>query len=202
MTVPTCAYLLQPSANKDHGHEHHGHGGAHKTDERKNATEDTVPRDEDEEEASEPSADAMAETSSSEDANEHANNPEKTDDVEGGASSTEGDDDETVEQSAAEETHEESEDDTGHKSNLPRFKGPTKDGPASDEKKHVPDESKGAAKKRIESGYGHRQGPDEPVDPEKSGSLKDQVRTIIPHCLRALAWTKKHSRSRTTIELY
>ena len=40
----------------------------------------------------------------------------------------------------------------------PQFKGPTKDGPASDQRTSYPD-SKGAQKKRINSSYGKTQEP-------------------------------------------
>ena len=57
-----------------------------------------------------------------------------------------------------------------------RGKGATKDGPAGDTRKHIPD-AKGYNKKRIESDYGHSQSPDtsEENEPDKG----DKVNSIL-----------------------
>ncbi|MCJ1437914.1 hypothetical protein MMC27_007301 [Xylographa pallens] len=58
-----------------------------------------------------------------------------------------------------------------------RGKGATKDGPAGDTRKHIPD-AKGYNKKRIESDYGHSQSPDkseenEPDKGDKAATAKE-----------------------------
>lgn len=61
-----------------------------------------------------------------------------------------------------------------HASDLPLGKGPRRDSPPGDRREHI-DDSKGTGKKRIESEYGHRQGPDQPGASEGTGFVKDEV---------------------------
>ena len=57
-----------------------------------------------------------------------------------------------------------------------RGKGATKDGPAGDTRKHIPD-AKGYNKKRIESDYGHSQSPDtsEENEPDKGDKVNSTI---------------------------
>lgn len=61
-----------------------------------------------------------------------------------------------------------------------RFKGPTKDTPPGDTRKHIPD-AKGANKKRIESDYGKPQGVAEGDDAtvQEPGNVKDEVCGVL-----------------------
>lgn len=169
VTVPTCAYLLRPKEKHHHDGGDHGdkHEGDSSSEEHSTAEhDDTAPEPVDE--------------SSNEDvseSHEHSSTDETQESDGQKESSNESDSANDESQSETPNTSEdESKDSTKQSIELPRFKGPAKDGPPEDSIRHT--EGKADANKlRIESGYGHRQGPPEKggLSEDESGSLRDEA---------------------------
>ncbi|KAL9606673.1 MAG: hypothetical protein Q9179_000195 [Wetmoreana sp. 5 TL-2023] len=180
VTIPSCAYLLQPDPNKGHGHGHdEGEHGEHEG--RKEGEEDS-------EEVVE------SEGEQPEDDQEGGEQGSHGDSNEGEGTS---DDDSTKPDSGDQSRPDHSVQDAGQGSpDKPRgedpkatgsykkdsgsnvegvrFKGATsggtEEGVQGDTRKHIPD-AKGGAKKRIESDYGKMQGVLNEADPENTDKV-------------------------------
>ncbi|MCJ1370735.1 hypothetical protein MMC20_001948 [Loxospora ochrophaea] len=157
VTVPSCAYLLQPSPSKGHGSGEHDHAehDEHETD--------------GDDESEEGSAGEEEGAEKQEEVDKSDEQPESSGD-DGTLSSGESDDSasETGEQQDTPDTSDDEkpgneayETEGGGNVEGVRFKGATKggtkEGEQGDTRKHIPD-AKGANKKRIESHYGMQQG--------------------------------------------
>lgn len=178
MTVPTCAYILQPKQKSDHGQGHNDdHHEEDSTSEEHSLAEhdETVPESSGEQSQEEGS-----------ESHEHAAPTETQDSDVQQESSTDSDSDD--EESRSVETpntsEDESEDRAEHSDSLPKFKGPRKDGPAPDNRMDLPGKAD-AGTRRINSAYSHSQGlPDKGgFSEDESGSLKDEVRGIFRYVL-------------------
>jgi hypothetical protein len=198
--VPSCAYLLQPSAKKghEHGHGDEGHG-EHEEHEEHNEHEEPEEHEEQEEAPEgENAAEASSEGEGDHDSElkgdeapdkpvpQNAGDHEKDNDSEGSEDSDggEGEHQDTPDTSD-DEFSKNVEHRTGPGGDVEgvQFKGATKDGGTGDIRKHIPD-AKGGNKKKIESDAGMRQGvaDNEPMR-DAEGSHKDKVRTSPPTSL-------------------
>lgn len=166
ITLPCIWYLWPPSQkNHEHDHEHaHGHGNhdhiSHKDDDESSDGADNAEDTESSEAAEKERADKQLETDSVK--SDDSDNQEGEQDT----PDTSDDDSDT--------TQHEKED--GSEVQGVTFKGPTKNTPPGDTRKHIPD-AKGANKKRIESDYGKRQGVAEGDDAtvQEPENVKDKV---------------------------
>ncbi|MCJ1259658.1 hypothetical protein MMC24_007497 [Lignoscripta atroalba] len=192
VTVPSCAYLLQPNPNKGHGHGHdgegHGEHGEHEegeegeNDEGQEEHEESSPDDQETgdgaegkegEESSEGAAD-QSESGGGQD-------PEKSDDSDSDGGEQQDTPDTSDDEGEANVPHEK---EGGGDVKGVQFKGATsggtKDGEQGDTRKHIPD-AKGANKKRIESDYGLRQGvDDEGFDRNEDGTKSERATASKP----------------------
>ncbi|KAI9810542.1 MAG: hypothetical protein M1827_006215 [Pycnora praestabilis] len=195
VTLPTCAYLLQPSEDKGHGHGHahdNKHGGEEHADNKHEESEESEEKAEgDEEEGSEQDSghegeeqneerkedQGEAKAEESEEKSESQDAP-KEDSQSDDSGSDDGDNAHTPDTAGAEDLKKTSKNDEAHVTEKGgnvegvRFKGATsggtEEGEQGDTRKHIPD-AKGGAKKRIESHYGNRQG----VSPDDASSDED-----------------------------
>ncbi|KAI9718118.1 MAG: hypothetical protein M1812_004376 [Candelaria pacifica] len=190
ITLPTCAYLLQPSNDKGHGH------GGH--DENEKHGEEPEDLEESKEDSSEESQEEGGVDEGGEEVHKSDTNPENSD--EKGESQPDSTDDSKPEDSGKEEGKSDESESGGEKSqgtaevykgddephevesgrNVEgvQFKGATSGGSKEgkmeqgDTRKHIPD-AKGGAKKRIESDYGMKQGSTDKVkDTDPTGTVK------------------------------
>lgn len=188
ITVPTCAYLLQPKSHEEHHHEDH-HGHEDEQAEKAHGEEALVEEDraghqegqeddgtkeqhDDAQGAEEPSGQKAQESTQSDESSERLSEeskPEKSD-------ISESQDDGPLARFMDDggEMDPKEKEDRAHASDRPLGKGPRRDSPPSDSREHIPD-AKGAAKNRIDSEYGHRQGPERPEVPAATDFVKDQV---------------------------
>ncbi|KAI9789287.1 MAG: hypothetical protein M1835_001769 [Candelina submexicana] len=201
VTLPTCAYLLQPSSDKGHAHEGHEDHEEHAKElegEGEEGAEEHSPEDSKEEtEAEEGGTEVGTSDTKSEQAeSKHEPEPRSTDDPMSEDSS------EVEDKSDESEDHEEKKqgiaepykgDDEPHEvesgGNVEgvQFKGATSGGTKEgkneqgDTRKHIPD-AKGGAKKRIESDYGLKQGvSDKAKATDPTGTVqKDQAAAAKP----------------------
>lgn len=166
ITLP-CIWYLWPPSKKSHEHEHgheHGHEHddqiSHKDDEESSDDAGNAENTESTEAAREERADKQVETESVK--SDDSDNQEG----EQGTPDTSDDESDTF-------LHEK---EGGNEAEGVKFKGPTKNGPPGDTRKHIPD-AKGANKKRIESDYGERQGVAEGDDAtvQEPGNVTDKV---------------------------
>ncbi|MCJ1319598.1 hypothetical protein MMC15_004934 [Xylographa vitiligo] len=175
VTVPSCWYLLQEGPAKPSHHEP-GNDESHEDFEAARKGTDSADGDEDEGKDGEKVGD---EGEKSEDGGESSDESEI-------AKSGSGDDDgeksdesppsgtEGEKQGSSDPSGNQDPENTVHETEAGedvegvRGKGATKDGPAGDTRKHIPD-AKGYNKKRIESDYGKAQSPDrsEETEPDK-----------------------------------
>ncbi|KAI9793097.1 MAG: hypothetical protein M1816_000995 [Peltula sp. TS41687] len=195
ITAPTCYYLLQPKSHDEHHHEDHDHGDKHVEE----AHEEEAPGEEEKPGTHEEHKD--------DDANEHQEDEQSSGEAsdqnahettqsgkggEGGEQISEVSKPEPSDVSESQddgplarfmgdggEMDDEEKDDRAHVSDLPLGKGPRRDSPPADTRKHIPD-AKGAAKKRIESEYGHRQGAEESDIPPATDFVQDKPATSKP----------------------
>ncbi|MCJ1305299.1 hypothetical protein MMC08_008113 [Hypocenomyce scalaris] len=165
VTVPSCAYLLQPNPDKGHGHddpehEGRGHQGHVEHEETSEGGDD-----------SEQGGDAKDETQSGDDTSKSDKEEGKSDD----SDSEGGEQQDTPETSDDEEPKKEiQEKDGGGDVEGVRGKGATKEGKPGNTRKSFPD-AKGGNKKRIESDYGKKQGHDpEGETREEDGNIRDK----------------------------
>lgn len=169
ITLP-CIWYLWPPSKKGHGHEHgHGHDDHinHKDDEESSDGADNAENTESIEAAEEERADKQPETDSVKSSD--SDNQEGEQDT----PDTSDDESDTI-------LHEKED---GNEAQGVTFKGPTKNAPPGDTRKHIPD-AKGANKKRIESDYGGRQGVAEgdDVTVQEPGNVKDKVCDDLQMC--------------------
>lgn len=173
VTVPTCAYLLQPSPDKGHEHhdpEHEGRGHQKHAD-----AEDDSPTEDGDDNGSESDEkaedDEKAETESSDDTSGFEEKEDKSDE-----SSGEGEEQQnTPDTSDDEEPENETQlKDGGGDVEGVQFKGATKHGAVGDTRKSYPD-AKGGNKKRIESDYGKKQAEDPEGQTTVDGKVRDKV---------------------------
>ena len=180
VTAPAIYYLIAnaPEPIGDHDHEHIG--GEHKDGEHE------------EEGGSEESADASADGSGETTGEESAENADEAGGSSEGSEAKSEDEgsksqNDNASEGASEDSGESSEQDTpdasvdeeskdtakvvdsGSEVEGVQFKGATRHGEVGDTRKHIPD-SKGGAKKRIESDYGKRQGEKEDEEPNPDGT--------------------------------
>lgn len=185
VTVPTCAYLLQAGPDKSH-HDHDGSHDHHEAQDSHDESESEGSEDDDDNDQKDAGSgkedeDGAQETEGEQDdgnggGDEAANGDEqggsgKRSPVEDGFDET--DKSENIEKDAGKVKEE------GSGVEGVRFKGATKDGPAADERRLIPD-NKGGNKRRINSSYGKSLGqPDDgnPEDEGEPGTLKDKGKT-------------------------
>ncbi|MCJ1281501.1 hypothetical protein MMC26_000821 [Xylographa opegraphella] len=176
VTVPSCWYLLQEGPAKPSHHEpgndesHEDFEAARKGTE---GADGEVDESKDEENADHDEGEKAGDSGESSDEGETAKSSssdedgEKSDDSP--PSGTDGE-----KQGSPDPSGNKDPENTAHETEAGddvegvRGKGATKDGPAGDTRKHIPD-AKGYNKKRIESDYGHSQSPDksEESEPDK-----------------------------------
>lgn len=170
ITLP-CIWYLWPPSKKSHEHEHgHGHDD--------HASHEESHKDDEESSDSADSADS-AESNESTEATEEkrADNQSEAESVKSDDSDNQGEEQDTPDTSEDESDTIQHEKEDGNEAQGFRFKGPTKNAPPGDTRKHIPD-AKGGNKKRIESDYGGRQGVAEGDDTtvQEPGNVKDKVR--------------------------
>lgn len=162
ITLPCIWYLWPPSKKShEHGHGHeHDDQTSHKDHEESSDGADNVENTESTEAVEEEKADNQVETESVK--SDDSDNQEGEQDT----PDTSDDESETIL----------NEKEGGNEAQGVKFKGPTKNGPPGDTRKHIPD-AKGANKKRIESDYGERQGVAEGDDAtvQEPGNVTDKV---------------------------
>ncbi|KAI9698792.1 MAG: hypothetical protein M1836_003902 [Candelina mexicana] len=201
VTLPTCAYLLQPSSDKGHaheGHEDHKELTKEPEGEGEEGAEEQSTEDSQEETGAEEGGTEIgtSDTESEQAESKHDPEPGSTDDPMSKDSSEEEDksdeseDHEEKKQGIAEpykgddEPHEV---ESGGNVEGVQFKGATSGGTKEgkneqgDTRKHIPD-AKGGAKKRIESDYGLKQGVSDKVKAtDPTGTVqKDQAAAAKP----------------------
>ena len=179
VTVPSCAYLLQPKANgHGHGHDDGEHGGHEKHEEASEGegehTEEAEVSEEDKSEDSE-STPGEQEKSSSDQSEQEGSKPDDSgsDGEEQQDTPATSDDDEP--KSEAHETE------GGGNVEGVQFKGATKDGEQGDTRKHIPD-AKGYNKKRIESDYGKPQGTVDEAESSTEDKVNRETQTGCQRC--------------------
>lgn len=161
ITLP-CVWYLWPPSKKSH---EHGHGNGHGHDEHishKDAEESSN------------GADNAEDTESTEAVEKgRVDKQPETDSVKSDDSGNKEVEQDTPEDESDTILHEKED---GTEDQGVTFKGPTKNTPPGDTRKHIPD-AKGANKKRIESDYGKRQGVAEGDDAtvQEPGNVKDKV---------------------------
>ena len=161
ITLP-CVWYLWPPSKKSH---EHGHGNGHGHDEHishKDAEESSN------------GADNAEDTESTEAVEKgRVDKQPETDSVKSDDSGNKEVEQDTPEDESDTILHEKED---GTEDQGVAFKGPTKNTPPGDTRKHIPD-AKGANKKRIESDYGKRQGVAEGDDAtvQEPGNVKDKV---------------------------
>ena len=198
MTVPSCWYLLQEGPAKPSHHEP-GNDESHEDFEAARKGTDSADGDEDEGKDGEKVGD---EGEKSEDGGESSDESEI-------AKSGSGDDDgeksdesppsgtEGEKQGSSDPSGNQDPENTVHETEAGedvegvRGKGATKDGPAGDTRKHIPD-AKGYNKKRIESDYGKAQSPDrsEETEPDK-GDKVSSVLHVVDVCRANLDFNRR-----------
>ncbi|MCJ1388151.1 hypothetical protein MMC18_000996 [Xylographa bjoerkii] len=184
VTVPSCWYLLQEGPAKPSHHEpgnddsHEDFEAARKGTESGDSEEDDAGDGEKAEDGGEKSEN---DGENSEDAEKVKSDSNDEDDVKSDDSPPSGTEGEK--QGSPDPSGNQDPENTAHETEAGddvegvRGKGATKDGPAGDTRKHIPD-SKGYNKKRIESDYGHTQSPDrseetEPDQGDKAATAKE-----------------------------
>lgn len=194
ITVPACFYLLQPRSHDEHSHDGHGHEdehaekaheeapaeeeqGEHKDDEAEEQYSDTQgaaePSDQSNEETAQSDESREQPSEESESSKESDNPPKEKSDI------SESQDISLLSRLKDGEVDEETKEDRVHASDLPVGKGPRRDSPPSDTREHIPD-AKGAAKRRIDSEYGHRQGSEQSEASSASRTTEDEVSLRMP----------------------
>lgn len=199
VTVPTCAFLLQSSPDKGHGHHDPEHEGRGHQD---HAEDDATSTDGDD---SESEGDEKAETQSSDETSGSDEEKGKSDEEEGKSDEEEGTSDEASksDESSGEEEEQQNTPDTsddeepenetqikggGGDVEGVQFKGATKHGKAGDTRKSYPD-PKGGNKKRIESDYGIKQAEDPEGQTTVDGKTRDKVSPrVASRQERCLCW--------------
>ena len=179
VTVPSCAFLLQPGPDK--GHEHHDpehEGRGHQEHVEDDATSE-------ESDDSKTEGDEKDETQSSDDTS-------GSDEEEGKSDESSGKEEEqqtTPDTSDDEEPEDETQlkDGGGDVEGL-RGKGATKDGKPGDTRKSYPD-PKGGNKKRIESDYGIKQAEDPEGVTRKDGKVRDNVSPRVEYRQGRCYWS-------------
>lgn len=168
VTVPTCAYLLQPSPDKGHGHhdpEHEGRGHQDYADAEDDATS------EDGDDSGTEGDEKAAETQSSDDTSGSEEKEDMSDDSSGEGEEEQDTPDTSDDEEPQNETHL---NDGGGDVEGVQFKGATKHGAVGDTRKSYPD-AKGGNKKRIESDYGIKQAEDPEGQTTVDGKVRDKV---------------------------
>ncbi|KAL8872813.1 MAG: hypothetical protein Q9174_001620 [Haloplaca sp. 1 TL-2023] len=176
VTIPSCAYLLQPDPNKGHGH---GHGHGHDEGEHSDHEEDAKGDDEAEAAPESETGQAGGEEDGVDQSSDNAPQGEGADER---ASDDRPRPDHSVKdaaQGSPDETSDEDpkagayEVDSGNNVEGVRFKGATsggtEEGVQGDTRKYIPD-AKGGYKHRIESHYAKEQGVMDGEDQENQGT--------------------------------
>lgn len=185
VTIPSVAYLLQPSADNDHGHEHEeddhseregGHEGEAKTGGGEDSEEEKPEGDDAKEDAASDGTPDDNFTSSTSD--EQPRPDHSVNDAGQGSPETASDEDPRA---GAHEVE------SGGNVSGVRFKGATSGGTKEgedrrseqgDTRKHIPD-AKGGAKKRIDSDYAKPQGTSPDEDDESNNRVRSHVLPVV-----------------------
>lgn len=175
VTVPSCAFLLQPGPDKGHGHHDSEHEG------KSHEEGDATPEDGDDSEAE---GEEKDETQSSDDTSGSDEDEGKSEESSGEGEEQQNTPDTSDDEEGENETQLK---DGGGDVEGVRGKGATKEGKPGDTRKSYPD-AKGGNKKRIESDYGKKQAEDPEGVISEDGKVRDKVRPRLASRQERYRW--------------